>query len=46
MQTTSNYVNPKRLIPRYIIIKMAKVKYEEGILKAAREKQLPTREFP
>ena len=31
--------NPKRLIPRHIIIKMAKFKDEERILKAAREKQ-------
>ena len=34
--------NPKRLIPRHIIIKMAKFKDEERILKAAREKQEAT----
>ena len=34
--------NPKRPTPRYIIIKMPKVKYKEKILKAAREKQLVT----
>ena len=35
-------MNPKRPTPRHIIIKMPKVKYKERILKAAREKQLPT----
>nr|KAF6441175.1 hypothetical protein HJG63_012325 [Rousettus aegyptiacus] len=34
--------NPKRPTPRHIIIKMPKVKYEERILKAAREKPLVT----
>ena len=34
--------DPKRPIPRHIIIKMSKVKYKERILKAAREKQLLT----
>ena len=32
-------MNPNRPTPRHIIIKMAKVKDEERILKAAREKQ-------
>ena len=32
-------MNPKRPTPRYIIIKMAKVKDKERILKAAKEKQ-------
>ena len=32
-------MNPHRPIPRHIIIKMAKVKDKERILKAAREKQ-------
>ena len=36
-------MNPKRPTQRHIIIKMPKVKYKERILKAAREKQLPTR---
>ena len=31
--------NPKRTIPRHIIIKMPKVKDKERLLKAAREKQ-------
>ena len=32
-------MNPKRPTPRHIIIKMPKIKDEERILKAAREKQ-------
>ena len=31
--------NPKRNIPRYILIKLTKIKLKEKILKAAREKQ-------
>ena len=38
-QRAPNKLNPKRPTSRYIIIKMAKVKYKERILKAAREKQ-------
>ena len=34
--------NPKRPSPTYILIKMAKFKDKEEILKAAREKQLVT----
>ena len=34
--------NPRRNIPRYILIKLSKVKYKEKILKAAREKQQAT----
>ena len=34
--------NPKKPTPRYIIIKMPKVKYKERIFKAAREKQILT----
>ena len=37
VQRVPNKVNPKRPIPRHIIINMAKVK--ERILKAAKEKQ-------
>ena len=37
-----NKLNPKRLTPRHITIKMLKVKDKERILKAAREKQLAT----
>ena len=35
-------MNPKRPTPRHIIIKIAKVKEKERILKAAREKQVVT----
>ena len=32
-------INPKRNIPRHILIKLSKIKYKEKILKAAREMQ-------
>ena len=32
-------INPKRNMPRHILIKLSKIKYKEKILKAAREKQ-------
>ena len=32
-------INPRRNTPRHIVIKLSKIKYEEKILKAAREKQ-------
>ena len=32
-------INPRRNMPRHILIKLSKVKYQEKILKAAREKQ-------
>ena len=38
--------NPKKPTSSHIIIKMAKFQDKERILKAARERQLPTREFP
>ena len=41
-QRVPKKMNPKRLTPRHIIIKMSKVKFKERILKAAREKQLVT----
>jgi len=31
-------INPKRNMPRYILIKLTKSKHKERILKAAREK--------
>ena len=37
-----NKLDPKRAIPRYLIIKMPKVKDKERILKAAREKDRVT----
>ena len=49
-QGVPNKRDAKRPTPRHIIIKMPEVKDNEGILKAAREKQLvlliPTRGFP
>ena len=39
LQRVPNKLDPKRTTPKYIIIKMPKVKYKERILKAAREKQ-------
>ena len=42
VQRVPNKMKPKRLTPRHIIIKMAKVKDKERILKEAREKQLVT----
>lgn len=35
-------VNPKRATPRYIVIKLSKVKDKDRILKAVKEKQLVT----
>ena len=32
-------MNPRRKMPRHILIKLSKIKYKEKILKAAREKQ-------
>ena len=32
-------INPRRNMPRHILIKLSKIKYKENILKAAREKQ-------
>ena len=42
VQRVPNKLDPKRTTPRYIIIKMPKVKHKERILKAAREKQTIT----
>ena len=35
-------INPRRNMPRYILIKLTKTKHKERILKAAREKQQVT----
>ena len=35
-------INPRRNMPRHILIKLAKTKHKERILKAAREKQQVT----
>ena len=32
-------INPRRNMPRHILIKLSKIKYKEKVLKAAREKQ-------
>ena len=45
-QMVSNNMNSDRLIPRKLIITMRKLKAQEWILKAAKEKQSYTREFP
>ena len=45
-QRVPNKMNPNRSTPRYIIIKMSKVKDIKRMLKAARGKQLITRGLP
>ena len=32
-------INPRRNTPRHILIKLAKIKFKEKVLKTAREKQ-------
>ena len=39
-------INPRRNIPRHILIKLTKAKHKERILKAAREKQQVTYKGP
>ena len=39
MQRAPYSKNPRRNMPRHILIKLSKIKYKEKILKAAREKQ-------
>ena len=41
-QRVPNKMDPTRTTPKYIVIKMPKVKDKERILKAAREKQIIT----
>ena len=45
-QRVPKKLDSKRNRPRYIIIKLPKIKDKERILEAAREKELSTREFP
>ena len=46
-QRVPHKMNPKRLTPKHIIIKLSKIKDKERILKEARGKEkLPTKEFP
>ena len=35
-------INPRRNMPRHILIKLSEIKYKEKILKAARDKQQTT----
>ena len=39
-------INPRRNTPRHIVIKLAKIKDKEKLLKATREKRQHTRELP
>ena len=39
-------LDPRKHTPRHIIIKLPKIKDKERILKAARGKELPIKEFP
>ena len=41
-QRVPHRINPKKNIPRHILIKLAKIKHKARILKAAREKQQVT----
>ena len=38
-QRVPNQINPRRNIPRHMLIRLTKIKHKEQILKAAREKQ-------
>ena len=38
-QRVPNRINPRQNTPRYILIKLMKIKHKEQILKATREKQ-------
>ena len=42
MQRVPYRINPSRNMPRYILIKLTKIKHKERILKAAREKHQVT----
>ena len=44
-QRVPKKLDPKRNTPRHIIIKLPKIKHKERILKAARGKELPIKEF-
>ena len=41
-QKVSYRINPKRNMPRHILIKLTKTKHKEGVLKATREEQQVT----
>ena len=38
-QQTPNTINPKKLMPKHIVINLVKTKYQIKVLKATREKQ-------
>ena len=47
VQRVPNRINPRRNMPRHILIKQSKIKYKQKVLKAAREKQQTTyKEIP
>ena len=47
MQRVPYRINPRRNTPRYILIKLSKIKYKEKIVKAAREeKQITYKGIP
>ena len=39
-------INPRRNMPRHMLIKLSKIKYKRKILKAAREKQVTYKGIP
>ena len=43
VQSVPYSINPRRNMPRHILIKLSKIKYKEKILKAAKEKQQITK---
>ena len=45
-QRVPKNLDPRKHTPRNIIITLAKIKDKERILKASREKETPTKEFP
>ena len=45
-QRVPKKLDPRKHTPRHIIITLSKIKNKERILKAAREKELPMKEFP
>ena len=45
-QRVPKKLDPRKHSPRHIIIKLPNIKDKERILKAARGKELPTKEFP
>ena len=44
-QRVPNQINPRRNIPRHMLIRLTKIKHKEQILKAAREKQQITHKW-